>query len=92
MFLASGTFSVAVVVALLLPASASEDGPGNGAQRHNEYLIMEDHKIRDNYYSPLPFTYIDADELPASFNWGDVDGVSYLTRSLNQHLPYYCGR
>jgi cathepsin X len=29
--------------------------------------------------------------LPASFNWGDIDGVSYLTHSLNQHIPQYCG-
>ena len=26
-----------------------------------------------------------------SFTWGDVDGVNYLTHSLNQHLPQYCG-
>ena len=31
------------------------------------------------------------DELPESFNWGDVDGKSYLTKSLNQHIPQYCG-
>lgn len=29
--------------------------------------------------------------MPASFNWGDIDGVSYLTHSLNQHIPQYCG-
>lgn len=31
------------------------------------------------------------DDLPDNFNWGDVDGTSYLTRSLNQHIPQYCG-
>lgn len=28
---------------------------------------------------------------PADFTWGDKDGVSYLTPSLNQHIPQYCG-
>jgi cathepsin X len=37
----------------------------------------------------LPYAYIDS--LPHSFNWGNVSGVSYLTHSLNQHLPQYCG-
>jgi hypothetical protein len=25
--------------------------------------------------------------LPASFFWGDVDGVNYLTETRNQHIP-----
>lgn len=29
--------------------------------------------------------------MPDAFTWGDVDGVSYLTHSLNQHVPQYCG-
>jgi len=41
--------------------------------------------------SPLPSTYIDRSELPKSFFWGNVSGISYLTRPLNQHLPQYCG-
>ena len=45
----------------------------------------------DNYHSPLPISYIDPKELPDNFSWGNVDGVSYLTRSLNQHIPQYCG-
>lgn len=40
---------------------------------------------------PLPYTYISMEELPKEFYWGDVDGVSYLTHSLNQHIPMYCG-
>ena len=47
---------------------------------------------RENYYtSPLPYTYISMEELPISFFWGDVNGTSYLTHSLNQHIPQYCG-
>lgn len=43
--------------------------------------------IHNRYHSPLPHTYLDTSHLPDSFSWGDVDGVSYLTHSLNQHLP-----
>lgn len=28
---------------------------------------------------------------PDYFNWGDKDGVNYLTGMLNQHIPQYCG-
>jgi len=45
----------------------------------------------NDYHSPLPLTYVQIEDLPDSFNWGDLDGKSYLTPSLNQHLPHYCG-
>lgn len=61
------------------------------AEKLNEIRIMDGHKVKNDHFSPLPHTYVDAEALPDSFDWGDVDGVSYLTRSLNQHLPQYCG-
>jgi cathepsin X len=30
-------------------------------------------------------------ELPESFTWKSVDGVNYVTRMRNQHIPTYCG-
>ena len=48
---------------------------------------MKGHTIMNDYEKPLPHTYLDTTALPDSFTWGDVDGVSYLTHSLNQHLP-----
>jgi cathepsin X len=30
-------------------------------------------------------------DMPANFTWQLVDGVSYTTKSLNQHIPQYCG-
>ena len=29
--------------------------------------------------------------MPDDFNWGNIDGKSFLTHSLNQHIPQYCG-
>jgi len=62
-----------------------------GAASAGDFKILEGHKVQNDYRSPLPYTYIAEDELPDSFSWGDKDGRSYLTHSLNQHIPQYCG-
>merc|ERR1712072_1435313 len=41
--------------------------------------------------SPLPQDYIPTSALPTNFSWCDKDGVNYCTKSLNQHIPQYCG-
>ncbi len=51
-----------------------------------EILFDGDEKL-SHIVSPLPHTYIEEDSLPKSFQWGDVDGISYLTHMLNQHIP-----
>lgn len=61
------------------------------AEKFNEIKILDGHKKKHNIKSPLPHTYVPASDLPDSFTWGNVNGKSYLTHSLNQHLPNYCG-
>jgi cathepsin X len=39
--------------------------------------------------SPEPHTYVY--ELPLTFDWTYINGTSYLTKNLNQHIPQYCG-
>jgi len=52
---------------------------------------MEGHKVRNSYHSPLPYEYLSEEDLPDDFTWGNVNGTSFLTHSLNQHIPVYCG-
>jgi cathepsin X len=56
-----------------------------------EEKILKGHTILENVKSPLPYTYLKPDQLPQAFSWGNVNGRSYLTHSLNQHIPQYCG-
>jgi len=58
----------------------------------SEFKHMKGHKKRNDYKLPVPHTYINTSNLPTDFNWGNISGVSYLTKNLNQHIPQYCGR
>eukprot|EP00559_Dactyliosolen_fragilissimus_P008036 CAMPEP_0184870268 /NCGR_PEP_ID=MMETSP0580-20130426/36920_1 /TAXON_ID=1118495 /ORGANISM="Dactyliosolen fragilissimus" /LENGTH=282 /DNA_ID=CAMNT_0027372257 /DNA_START=119 /DNA_END=965 /DNA_ORIENTATION=+ len=48
-------------------------------------------EIPQHVVNPLPIEYVDASDLPKSFSWNNVNGKSYLTHMLNQHIPQYCG-
>lgn len=63
---------------------------GVSAERYNEIKIREN-AVHNSYEHALPHTYLQSTDLPDSYSWGNVDGKSYLTHSLNQHLPQYCG-
>ena len=57
----------------------------------SEEVFFPGDRERELVVSPLPHTYVDEDSLPIRFDWTDVDGKSYLTKALNQHIPQYCG-
>lgn len=56
-----------------------------------EELILPGHTKLENYHSPLPATYLSTADIPKAFSWSNVNGVNYLTHTLNQHIPQYCG-
>mmetsp|Transcript_112018 Transcript_112018/g.167697 ORF Transcript_112018/g.167697 Transcript_112018/m.167697 type:complete len:316 (+) Transcript_112018:3-950(+) len=55
----------------------------------NEYKKLPGHKVANSYSLPLPSEYLTT--LPDNWNWADVNGTSFLTKALNQHIPQYCG-
>jgi len=65
------------ILALLSIATAS-------AAYISEVKDMPEHTIKDDFIKPQPHEYINADDIPAAFTWADIDGISYLTKSLNQ--------
>ena len=69
--------------------AAAASGEADTFYYKNELIEPNDGwTIYNDYTNPLPHTYIDGeDELPDNFNWGNVNGRSYLTHSLNQHIP-----
>ena len=72
--------------------SNHDNNPNNEAYYPTEIRHLPGHTVENDYQLPLPYTYIAEQDLPREFHWGNVHGgVSYLTRSLNQHLPQYCG-
>lgn len=47
-------------------------------QMREHGVVVEDRSL------PTPAEYINTADLPASYDWGNMSGVSYLTKSLNQ--------
>jgi len=75
-----GIVIIIVVLQLAYPANGTE-------------IKYEGDEKRSHVVSPLPYTYLEEDSLPKSFDWGRVDDGrrSLLTHMLNQHIPQYCG-
>jgi len=48
-------------------------------------------KAKDVIINPPPSEKVKTEDLPKAFSWHNVNGVSYLTKNLNQHIPQYCG-
>lgn len=48
-------------------------------------------ELKEVVNSPKPEDYLDVNDLPEGFWWGNVDGANYLSWVVDQHLPQYCG-
>jgi len=57
----------------------------------NEYKILDGHTKKSHVLSAEPKEYVEAEDLPEAFTWSNVSGHNFLSKSLNQHLPQYCG-
>lgn len=38
-----------------------------------------------------PWDTVELNSIPKNWNWGNVNGVNYLSWTTNQHVPVYCG-
>merc|ERR1712085_228911 len=77
-----------IVTALIIgAASAYVNEVWNQEQTEAAGLV---HK-GNSTISPLPHEYLATSQLPTNFSWCDHEGVNYCTKSLNQHIPQYCG-
>eukprot|EP00041_Stephanoeca_diplocostata_P012586 m.210664 g.210664 ORF g.210664 m.210664 type:complete len:396 (+) comp19014_c0_seq1:159-1346(+) len=47
--------------------------------------------IRSKIESPVPQQYVRDEDVPVDFSWANQNGVSFVTKNLNQHIPQYCG-
>lgn len=41
--------------------------------------------------SNQPWNSLELSVLPKNWNWGNIKGVNFLSWSVNQHVPVYCG-
>lgn len=84
-------------LAVLAPRTAASATRNTVGRRTELWTVQEelkhgfDRTTDLNTISPLPHEYVDMSSLPDDFTWMNVSGTSYLTKSLNQHIPQYCG-
>ena len=84
--------TVFIASSLVLSALAA---PQPGFRRPSEVWTraQEDaaFTVREHTSVVPPRHALKAEDLPAAFSWADQDGKSLVTKSLNQHIPQYCG-
>lgn len=70
---------------------------------HKKFIKSQEPRLHRNCYQPrnsneVPLQVVTSPQpsempmaVPQNFWWGNVDGVNYLSWTINQHLPQYCG-
>lgn len=82
-----GLLSVAVLLGALDAAALDVEPLVFHGYRSSKQWLPREHVIT----GPTGQELVAEKDLPEAFDWRDVDGVSYVTSSWNQHIPQYCG-
>merc|ERR1712054_262639 len=76
-----------ILLAAVSAASARLNEVWNQSQTEAAGIVWRG----NNTVNPLPHEYLATEALPEEYNWCDMNGTNYCTKSLNQHIPQYCG-
>jgi len=63
----------------------------SGVTIPKDYRLPKLNSNPNHVIHPLPHTYLRATDLPTNWDWRNVNGESFVARSMNQHIPQYCG-
>ena len=72
-------------------SSWRDDSKRHRRVRQDEYKVLPGHDKKSIVVSLEPHEYVEKKDLPESFVWSNVSGHDFLSKSLNQHVPQYCG-
>ncbi len=74
-------------IALLIAACTAS--PPNEVRRNKQ--LWAEMRAGKHLTTPPSHELFDAESLPETFSWRDVNGTNYCTTIRNQHIPVYCG-
>lgn len=61
------------------------------AQAKPPGYVKYEGEIEKKVLSPQPHTYLSQSDLPEKFDWRNINGTNYCSRTLNQKNPHVCG-